>query len=118
MAPGPLGVGWAGSLARESGPGTPRVRKPSLLFRRVPFLRFCYFFGFIWYGEGEVRLDGIESWGLSRATPPHPLFFPLTFSPLRLFSHLLGFTLAQLFMAQAEGIGVARRTISVSLSLF
>lgn len=29
---------------------------------------------------------------------------------LKFFSHLFGFTLTQLFMAQAEGIGIAGRT--------
>lgn len=45
MAPGPLGVGWAGSFARELGPGMQRLRNLYLFSRGVPFLFLCYIFG-------------------------------------------------------------------------
>lgn len=46
-------------------------------------------------------------------TPPHrSSFFPRTFLCLQI-SHLWGFSLAQLLMAQAEGIGAAGRTTQV-----
>lgn len=38
MAPGPLGVGWAGSFGRELGHGVGAVRKHYLFSRGVPFL--------------------------------------------------------------------------------
>lgn len=37
MAPGPLGVGRAGSFGRELGPGAQSVKKPYLPSRDVPF---------------------------------------------------------------------------------
>lgn len=112
MAPGPLGVGWAGSFGRELGPRMRRVRKPYLLSRGIPFMFFCYLFGFMWCIEGEV---GLRELGGSRLSPSPPFFPLLPCLRLRLF-HLLGFLLALLFRAHAEAIEVAGCSISVSLS--
>lgn len=107
MAPGPLEVGWVGIWGRELGPGTRKGRKPSL-FPVVFFFFFslsffsCYLCVCImWFSEEEV--------GLAPPTliPPPPCLH------LRFFSHHFRFTVARLFLVQAEGLGVTAE-LSVS----
>lgn len=40
MAPGPLGVGWAGRFGRELGRGMWRVKEPYSISRGGLFLKF------------------------------------------------------------------------------
>lgn len=74
MAPGPLGVGWAGSFGGELGLRMRRVRSLTcslVVFLFFCFVLFCYLLGFMRSSDGEV---GWRELGGSRPPPP-PLFF-------------------------------------------